>query len=301
MRIFIAGGNGQLGVDCSKVLSMAYDVCSLDLPSMDITRREQVFRCLDGIKPDVVVNCAAFTSVDACESDATCWAVNGDGPGNLAGWCRSAGSFLVHISTDYVFSGGKPLFEPYRETDLPAPISEYGKSKRAGEVAVLESGANAAILRTAWLYGSHGKNFLKTMLRLALADPNRVIRVVNDQFGSPTWSLTLAHQIMAVIECKAAGLFHAVSGGYCSWFELASRFLSAMGVPHQFKPCTSADYTTEAVRPSNSIMENQRLKELGIDQFQSWEQELDGFIEKYRSDLIAEAKEMGWAKKGTCR
>lgn len=292
MRILVAGGQGQLGVDCAKVLAKAHVVFALDLPILDITKREKVFQCLDEIKPDVVVNCAAFTDVDACESEAICWDVNRDGPENLARWCLDNDSFFVHISTDYVFSGQKPLFEPYCERDLPAPVSEYGKSKWAGEVAVLESGASAAVLRTAWLYGAHGKNFLKTMLRLALADPKRTIRVVNDQFGSPTCSLTLARQIMAVVECRETGLFHSVSGGYCSWFELASRFLSSMEVLHRIEPCTSAEYMAEAIRPPNSIMENQRLRALGINRFRSWEQELDEFTRNCRDDLIAESKEL---------
>lgn len=287
-NVLVIGHKGQLGTDCMSVLGGK--VTGIDLPEMDITNRLQCLGKLDGLRPAVIINCAAYTAVDACESDPVCWKVNADGPKYLAEWAAENRAFLVHISTDYVFSGEKPLFESYREQDIPAPVSEYGKSKFAGEQAVLGSGADAAILRTAWLYGAHGKNFLKTMLRLALQNPEREIRVVNDQFGSPTWSHTLARQIAAVVEAKAAGVFHATSEGCCSWFDLAYRFLTLMGVPHRIAPCTTAEYPTPARRPANSILENAALKQKRLNLFESWEIELAKFVAEHRAALIAETE-----------
>lgn len=285
--VLVIGFKGQLGTDCMSVLPSAAGV---DLPEMDITDRFQCLEKLDALHPAVIVNCAAYTAVDACEKDPACWKVNADGPKHLAEWASANGTFLVHVSTDYVFDGNKPLFQVYTETDRPAPISEYGKSKLAGEKAVLDSGADAAILRTAWLYGATGKNFLKTMLRLALQNPEREIRVVKDQFGSPTWSHTLARQIAAVIKARAVGVFHATSEGYCSWYDLAERFLSLMEVPHRIAPCTTAEYPTPARRPQNSILENAALKQQGLNIFEDWAVELERFVQKHRASLLAEAK-----------
>ena len=287
-KILIIGHKGQLGTDCMSVLGKKAG--GIDLPDIDIADRFQCLEQLNKCQPEVIVNCAAYTAVDACENDPVCWKVNADGPKHLAEWTAANGAFLVHISTDYVFDGNRPLFEALVETDSPAPVSEYGKSKLAGEQAVLESGADAAILRTAWLYGAHGKNFLKTMLRLALQNPEREIRVVNDQFGSPTWSYTLARQIAAVVDAKATGIFHATSEGYCSWYDLAGRFLQLMNVPHCMVPCTTAEYPTPARRPKNSILENGLLKRQGLNVFDNWDAELNGFVQKYRAAWISELK-----------
>jgi dTDP-4-dehydrorhamnose reductase len=271
-------------------MSVLLAAAGIDLPEMDITDRFQCLEKLDALHPAVIVNCAAYTAVDACEKDPVCWKVNADGPKHLAEWAAVNGVFLVHVSTDYVFDGNKPLFDSYTEADKPSPISEYGKSKLAGEKAVLDSGAGAAILRTAWLYGATGKNFLKTMLRLALQNPEKEIRVVNDQFGSPTWSHTLARQIAAVINARSVGVFHATSGGYCSWYDLASRLLQLMDVPHRIAPCTTAEYPTPARRPQNSILENAALKHQGLNIFENWDVELECFVQKHRASLLAEAK-----------
>jgi len=278
MNILVVGSTGQLGSDCMSALGKCGTVQGMGFPQIDIADESRTLEMLGQLRPEVVVNCAAYTAVDACESDPECWKVNADGPAHLAKWAAANAAFLVHVSTDYVFAGGKPLFSAYVEADVPAPVSEYGKSKLEGEQAILDSGANAAILRTAWLYGASGKNFLKTMLRLALQNPEREIRVVDDQFGSPTWSHTLARQIAAVVEARAVGLFHATSEGYCSWHDLADGFLKQMGVPFQMAPCTSAEYPTPARRPQNSIFENVRLGEAGLNVFGNWREEMEKFV-----------------------
>ena len=287
MKILIIGHKGQLGKDCLESFPSAV---GMDLPELDISDRFQTLEKLDEFHPDTIVNCAAYTAVDACESDSACWKVNADGPRHLAEWAALNGAFLVHVSTDYVFDGSKPLFETYTEKDAVRPVSEYGRSKLAGEKAVLDSGAKSAILRTAWLYGANGKNFLKTMLRLALQDSEREIRVVSDQVGSPTWSRTLARQIAAVADAGATGVFHATSEGYCSWYDLACRFLTLMDVPFQMSPCSTEEYPTPARRPVNSILENNALKNMDINVFRDWEQELSAFVLENRERLLAETE-----------
>lgn len=287
-KVLIVGNKGQLGTDCMSVF--AENVLGVDLPEIDISDRFQCLEKLDAIKPEVIVNCAAYTAVDACETDPACWSVNADGPKHLAEWAVANGAFLVHVSTDYVFSGDKPLFEACVESDSTNPISEYGKSKLAGEQAILESGAQAAILRTAWLYGAYGKNFLKTMLRLTSKNPGKEFKVVNDQFGSPTCSHTLARQIQSVVNGRATGVFHATSEGYCTWYDLACAFLDEVGVPHNFIPCSSDEYPTPAKRPINSILENSHAKQLGMNVFTDWRDELAAFVSKNRENLLNEAR-----------
>ncbi len=289
-KVLIIGHKGQLGTDCMSV--MGAEAEGVDFPEIDISNHFQCLEKLEELSPSVIVNCAAYTAVDACETDPACWKVNADGPKHLAEWAAANGAFLVHVSTDYVFDGQKPLFEACVERDLAGPVSEYGRSKLAGESAVLESGAQAAILRTAWLYGAHGKNFLKTMLRLTLQNPRKEFKVVNDQFGSPTWSHTLARQIAAVVEAKATGIFHSTSEGCCNWFDLACAFLEEMGISHNFTPCSSEEYPTPAKRPVNSILENAHAKELEINVFSDWRDELARFVRVHKEALLDETRQL---------
>lgn len=289
--ILIAGNKGQLGTECASVFGGRADISGIDLPETDITDRAQCMAALDRINADVVVNCAAYTAVDLCETDRdACWKANAEAPGLLAEWVEANRRFLVHVSTDYVFPGDKPLYAPYTETDPTGPVSEYGRSKLAGEQAIAEKTERFAILRTAWLYGLGGGNFLKTMLRLTLQNPGREFQVVNDQYGSPTWARTLARQIEAVIDSGATGLFHASSEGYCNWYDLAHAFLKELHVQHHLKPCTSAEYPTPAKRPVNSILENQRLKSAGINVFKDWKTELKNFTMAGKENLLREAQ-----------
>jgi len=292
MKIVILGGKGLLGNDCTKVLNEIHDVMSVDLDELDITDISQVEAAAGNFGADVIVNCAGFTRVDDCETEKElACKVNVEGPGNLAVAAKNQGAQLIHISTDYVFDGRKRAPEPYTEKDDPNPISYYGVTKLAAEEAIRRTIDNHIILRTAWLYGIRGQNFLKTMLTLALKDPQREIKIVNDQFGSPTWSYRLALQIEKLIESGGNGTFHATSEGYCTWYGLATYFLGKMGVPHSFVPCTTAEYPTPAVRPMNSILENRRLKEAGINLMQGWKSDLDEFVFRFRDRLINETSE----------
>lgn len=291
MRILITGGGGQLGSDCSIILSHAHDVIVKDSKGLDISDRDEVDRAIQDYKPDIILNCAAYTKVDKAETEREkAWNVNVEGLRNLSRGIKRDRGRLIHISTDYVFDGKKEPPEPYTEDDKPSPISYYGMTKLEGERAIMETIDNYTIIRTAWLYGINGHNFLKTMLRLSINNPEKEIRVVNDQFGSPTWSYTLARQISIIIDTDKRGIYHATSEGYCTWYELAVYFLNQMGIKHNIIPCTTEEYPTPAARPRNSILENKRLKEDGINIMPYWMDDIDRFVEEFGERLIEEVR-----------
>lgn len=291
MKIVIIGAGGQLGSDCCNLLAGEHQTIGCDLPRIDIGNKASVDAYLNETRPDVIVNCAAFTAVDACETElALSWKINAEGPKFLARAADRLGSRLIHISTDYVFDGTKPPPHAYFETDIPNPLSQYGRSKLAGEQAVAEGCANHVILRTAWLYSAYGKNFLKTMLKLALGNPDRQLKVVDDQHGSLTWSFTLTQQIRQILSSDLTGVMHATSEGHSTWYGAARYFLDAMGVAYTMQPCTTAEYPTPAHRPANSILENKVLKDAGIATFVSWQEDIDKFVANNRERLLAEAR-----------
>ena len=290
MRTLITGGKGQLGQDLSTLLNQKHEVISCSSNELDITSRTMVEKVLGTHQPEIVINCAAYTAVDNCETEKElAWRVNALGPEILADTTAKTGTRLIHISTDYVFDGKKPVNTSYIESDLVQPLSEYGKSKLAGEDAITQFSPNFLILRTAWLYGHTGNNFLKTMLRLALADPTQERKVVNDQYGSLTWTTSLARQIEATLDADIIGIAHATAEGSCTWYEGACYFLDAMEVPYTLAPCTTEEYPTPAHRPSNSILENKRLKEAGLSVFNSWQEDIDRYVKLYRQQLLDEA------------
>ena len=291
MKILISGGSGQLGSDCTLLLSKTHEVITPDEKDLDIGNLEKVLYMVSAVSPDILLNCAAFTNVDACETEKEeAWRVNADGPGNLAKAADKYGSKLVHISTDYVFNGRKEIPEPYAEDDETEPLSYYGRTKLEGELIVKKITANHLIIRTAWVYGINGHNFLKTMLKVVLKNPGKEIKVVNDQFGSPTWSYSLSQQIRKLIEVNAIGTYHASSEGHCSWYELTRYFLENMGVENNVVPCASKDFPVKAVRPVNSILENRRLKEEGICVMPGWQDGIDEFTGKFGERLMREVR-----------
>jgi dTDP-4-dehydrorhamnose reductase len=288
MHVLIAGANGQLGRDCQTVLGAFHDLCALDLPELDIADPSSVRRWFEAFRPEAVVNCAAYTRVDDAERESErAFAVNATGPAVLAQACAAAGARLLHVSTDYVFDGARPPPAVYVEDDAPNPLSVYGRSKLAGETPVLAL-PGGAVLRTAWLYGQTGQNFLRTMLRLARRTPPRPLRVVNDQFGSPTWSGRLARQIARLLEDFRPGLYHASAEGSTNWYELAARFLGNLGVPHAIEPIGTADYPTPARRPANAVLENRNLKARGLNVMIDWRVDLDAFAATAGADWLEE-------------
>lgn len=264
-----------------------HQVSGADFPEIDITSIQSVQASIDAQRPDVVVNCAAFTAVDKCETESkTAFAVNADGVANLGTAAAERGASVVHISTDYVFDGTKP--SPYVETDATKPLSVYGASKLEGERRLVETCDRHFILRIAWLYGTRGNNFLKTIRglaqkRAAIGEP---LKVVNDQFGTPTYTMHVCNQVLALIGTTQFGLYHATSEGSCSWFDFASEIVKAYGIAAHVVPCTTAEFNVEfprsAHRPANSVLENQRLKILGLNVMPPWKQGLKEYMDEER-------------------
>jgi dTDP-4-dehydrorhamnose reductase len=289
MRILITGGTGQIGSDLAKVLHGTHEILALGKEGLDITQSDIVTARLTDFAPNYVVNCAAFTKVDACEQQQElAWRANAEGPGILAKACGAKNIPLLHLSTDYVFDGARPPSQSYSEEELTGPISCYGKSKLEGERQVFANTDRAVILRTAWVYGAVGNNFLKAILRKALKGER--FRVVDDQFGAPTWSYRIALQIRRLIEHGAKGLFHGTAEGATHWFEVAQAFFAAMAMDVDLVPCRTADYPTPARRPANSILENKRLKALGLNEMQPWREDLTEFVGQFKDRLLLEAR-----------
>lgn len=251
--ILVVGAAGMLGRDLLKLLGER--ACGVDIGEIDITSMESVLQVVGELKPQVVINCAAYTDVDGCESTIEkAMEVNGEGVGYLAFACREVGALLVQISTDYVFDGGKG--SPYLEDDAPCPLSVYGESKLAGEL-------NAAftpeylIIRTQWLYGLQGKNFVETMLRLGSEQDE--VTVVDDQTGSPTWTVDLASAIIALVDRGCRGIYHAANAGFCSWNDFARAIFEEAGLHVMVKPMTTAELARPARRPLYSTLDCGKL------------------------------------------
>ena len=249
----MVGANGMLGRDLIALLGDRGQ--GVDIAEIDITSPESVLKVIGNLTPEVVVNCAGYTDVDGCESNIeTAMAVNGEGVGYLAMVCRDLGALLVQVSTDYVFDGGKGT--PYVEDDAPCPLSIYGESKLAGEMNAAFSPEHL-IVRTQWLYGLHGKNFVESMLRLGAEKDE--LSVVDDQIGSPTWSVDLSRAIIALIDNGCRGTYHAANSEYCSWNGFATAIFEEAGLNVSVKPMTTAELDRPARRPLYSTLECNKL------------------------------------------
>jgi dTDP-4-dehydrorhamnose reductase len=271
MRILVTGAGGQLALELVGVLS-AHEVHAIDELGLDITNRQAVFDAVQRIRPTWVINAAAYNEVDKAEMDLErAFAVNTAGPSNLADAAATAGAEIIHISTDYVFDGRKG--EPYIETDRPNPLSVYGRSKYEGDLRVLNSAAPACVLRTAWLYGAHGKNFVKAIQ--GAAQKGGPLRVVADQVGSPTWTRYLAQAISELIRSPARGLFHVANQGACSRFEFAQ---AIVGPGVEVRPITSAEAARPAPRPAYSALGSVRWEASGFTSLPDWRTALREFL-----------------------
>ena len=291
MKILLFGSSGMLGSDCKTVLSKEHEVIAPDKKELDIIKWDAIIENIQNISPDVIINCAGFTNVDACETEVfTVKKINVEGPRNLAQGSARFGCKLVHISSDYIFSGQKNMPQPYFEDDPADPISAYGKSKMESESAVRENAPNYIIIRTAWLYGINGSNFIKSILTNTLTKKRKTLKVVEDQFGSPTWTYRLALQIKELIKNNAKGTYHATSEGYCSRFEYAEYVLKKLKVKVSIKPCTINDYPQPAERPVNCILENRLLKKQGINIMNDWKEDVDIFLDQFGKELVKNAK-----------
>ncbi len=284
MKMLVVGNRGQLGSDLMLAASSAgHEALGIDFPEIDITVSTGVCEAVERIRPDVVLNCAAFTAVDKCEQDAkTAYAVNAEGAGNLAAAAEKIGVPLVHISTDYVFDGTKKT--PYVETDSPHPLSVYGKSKLAGEQLVTQACSRSFIFRIAWLYGTRGANFLKTIRDKAqkLAVTGEPLKVVSDQRGTPTYTMHVCRQVLSIIRSGSFGLYHCTNEGACSWFDFAKAIIGAYGIDAVVEPCTTAEFPRPAPRPANSVLENARLNKMGQNSMPAWEMGLAEYLAEER-------------------
>ena len=272
-RWLIVGAQGQLGHDLMDVVAEAgHDVVGMDLPAIDITDPTSVSAALDSVQPDVVVNAAAYTAVDAAEEhEATALQVNGVGPGVLAqAVLRRPDVRLVHISTDYVFDGTATT--PYAEDAPTNPASAYGRTKAVGEEEVLTTLPDRGfVVRTAWLYGANGANFVKTML--SLAAQRDTLAVVDDQLGQPTWSRDLATQIVKLMAAEPpAGVYHGTSSGETTWFDFTREIFRIAGLdPERVQPTTTDQFPRPAKRPAYSVLGHQRWDEIGLPPIRDWE------------------------------
>jgi dTDP-4-dehydrorhamnose reductase len=229
----------------------------VDIDEIDITSLESTERVLRTLKPKTVINCAAYTDVDGCETNVeTAMQVNGEGVAHLAMASREIGARLVHVSTDYVFDGGKGT--PYVEDDAPCPLGVYGESKLAGEMNAAFN-PDHLVIRTQWLYGQHGKNFVETMLRLAAEKDE--LAVVDDQIGSPTWTVDLAHAIQALLQGGHRGIYHAANTGFCSWNEFARAIFEEAGLSVKVHGMTTDQLNRPARRPLYSTLDCSRLEQ----------------------------------------
>ena len=271
MRILVAGAGGQLGRELIDILS-PYDVHGRDHHGLDITDRQAVNETVEQVRPEWVINAAAYNDVDGAEKATDlAFAVNAAGPGYLAAAAARAGAEMAHISTDYVFDGRKGV--PYTELDRADPLSVYGRSKYAGELQVLSAHPAGCVLRTAWLYGKYGANFVKAIL--SAADRGSPLKVVSDQVGSPTWTRHLAQAIAELIQTPARGLFHVANAGACSRFEFARAIVQGRV---EVQPIGAADAARPAPRPANSALVSARWEAAGLRPLPAWETALEDFL-----------------------
>jgi dTDP-4-dehydrorhamnose reductase len=278
VKILIIGARGMLGRDLQPILSLRHEVIGIDLHDLDITRPGQTQETLDSLRPDVVINLAAITDVDGCESQKErAFAVNAQGALHVARGCAASGARLIHLSTDYVFDGTSPV--PHTEEAQPRPLNVYGESKLLGERGVQEAGGHSLILRTAWLYGRQGKNFVDTILRLSSQQDE--IRVVNDQRGSPTYTRDLGRAIELLLGREEKGILHVTNSGSCTWFEFAGKILamkSPADHPVRLLPISSAELGRPAKRPANSVLDCSKFERIAGWKMRSWEESLREYL-----------------------
>lgn len=300
MKIMITGCRGQLGTELQ--VQLRNEQCELgplperlrnttvipvDIDELDITDREATIAYIRRHQPDTVINCAAFTNVNGCETNRdAAYRVNALGPRNLALACDKVNARLIHISTDYVFSGAPNGGVPLDECALPAPVSAYGETKLLGEQYVRDFCRRHFIVRTAWLYGYNGKNFVKTMVNLAKT--HDTITVVNDQLGNPTNAVDLAYHILKLAVSHDYGTYHCTCNGVCSWYDFASEIIRLSGLPCTVKPCTSAEYAAahpeSANRPAWSALDNRALRCSVGDQMRDWKDAIQAFFNNWNGE-----------------
>ncbi|MEH7557859.1 dTDP-4-dehydrorhamnose reductase [Priestia megaterium] len=278
-KVLITGANGQLGKELVEVFSESgFDVYGFGRDKMDITNQEQVQDVINTIKPNIVLHSAAYTKVDLAESEPEqAFLINAYGTRNVAVVAEEVGAKFVYISTDYVFDGTST--EPYNEFSPTSPLGVYGKSKLAGEQFVRDFHSKFFIVRTSWVYGKHGANFVKTMLKLG--EERKELSVVADQTGCPTYTLDLATAILELVATKKYGVYHISNSGSCSWFEFAKAIFEKSNLDVKVLPCTTADFPRPAARPTYSVFEHMSIRVNKIKPMRNWEEGLSSFLKTY--------------------
>ncbi|MEK4055174.1 dTDP-4-dehydrorhamnose reductase [Paenibacillus sp. FSL F4-0087] len=282
MKVLVTGANGQLGRDVVLLLEKeGHSVLACDRDQMDITNQAQCNVVISSYHPEVVVHCAAYTAVDAAETDIDgAYKVNAVGTRNVAVAAERAGAKLIYISTDYVFDGNS--LNPYQEYDDTNPQSVYGKSKRAGELLVQSLSSKWFVVRTSWVYGLYGNNFVKTMLKLGQEKPK--LQVVHDQKGSPTYTVDLAGFLLKLMQTEMYGIYHASNSGTCTWYEFTeaifaeARNVGGLSIQAQLEPCTTEQFPRPAPRPRNSVMDHLSIRTNGLTDLRPWREGLREFI-----------------------
>lgn len=278
MKVLVTGYNGQLGFDVIRELNSRSVECrGVDRDDFDITNRDETVGYICDYKPDTVVHCAAYTAVDRAEDDEeNCRRVNVDGTKNIAIACEKIGAKMLYVSTDYVYGGaGDAPFEP---SDMTDPKNVYGRTKLDGEKAVMKHLKKYFIVRTSWVFGINGSNFVKTMLKLG--DERDELNVVCDQVGSPTYTPDLARLICDLIATERYGIYHGTNENYCSWAEFASEIMKLGGKNTRINPVRSEEYPVKAERPHNSRLSKKCLDDAGIKRLPTWQNALKRFIKE---------------------
>ena len=278
MKVLVTGVKGQLGYDVMAELAKRnIEAIGVDIDEMDITDKISVEKVIGEAAPDVVVHCAAYTAVDAAEdNEALCRRVNADGTRNIAEVCKKLDCKMVYISTDYVFDGQGT--RPWEPDDERHPLNVYGQTKYEGELAVQENLSKYFIVRIAWVFGKNGKNFVKTMLKLA--ETHDKLTVVNDQFGSPTYTYDLARLLVDMIQTDKYGIYHATNEGICTWYEFACEIFRQAGVKIEVTPVPASEYPAKAKRPENSCLDKSKLTENGFERLPSWQDALRRYLKE---------------------
>ena len=278
MRVLVTGVKGQLGYDVVKECEKRnIEAVGVDIEEMDITDKDSVNRVIKEAKVDAVIHCAAYTAVDAAEDNVEiCRRVNAEGTENIAKICKELDLKMIYISTDYVFDGKGT--RPWEPDDERAPLNVYGQTKYEGELAVQNNLEKYFIVRIAWVFGVNGKNFIKTMLRLA--QDHDSLTVVNDQFGSPTYTYDLARLLVDMVLTDKYGIYHATNEGICTWYEFACEIFKQAGIDIKVTPVSASEYKAKATRPENSRMSKEKLSENGFERLPSWQDALSRYLKE---------------------
>jgi len=279
MRILVTGANGQLGRELVELQAPRdMEIIGLDRKKLDITDLAQCRNVFQTYKPDAVIHCAAYTKVDQAESEPDeAYRVNAYGTRNAALAAQEFGAKFVYVSTDYVFDGRAD--KPYREYDRTDPQTVYGQSKLAGEQLVQSLTSRYFIVRTSWVYGKYGANFVKTMLKLA--EERDRLKVVHDQIGSPTYTLDLARFLLELVRTDYFGIYHASNSGICSWYEFAKAIFEERGLNVQVEPCTTEEFPRPAPRPAWSVLDQGAIRAHGFKPIRPWREALRSFLQQH--------------------